>query len=324
MRDQPDGPARSRINCERGSDIMKKIISALLALLMTLSLTAATALEEEHLLTLPVPAALADPAHAEVTADLYPASVQGTGYTDELALDLHWSKSASTRTDYQMILEPLGGDSRTVRFAVSGDIVWRGFNENGELTKERWENRKVDGEAVFTLEEDDRITLRLSSVFAPELSALRLQISETPAPSAEEISREVIFPLLEMHDGTAGSSLLAAQMAAGLIRFAVRSRLYAVSPTALKTSLIAALSDVSWTDDRFIGFTAHGKTVTNLMNVVSGTLYAEESDFQPVRALMEDAGVWEEVCALLNGGASACSVAALAMQLDDVRTTAES
>ena len=40
-------------------------------------------------------------------AELYSAVVQGTGYTDELALDLHWPESVSVRTDYQMILEHL-------------------------------------------------------------------------------------------------------------------------------------------------------------------------------------------------------------------------
>ena len=301
---------------------MKKTISVLLALALTLSLGAAFAAGNGQPLPIPVPASLADPAFDHVTAELYPAAVQGTAYTDELALDVHWAESVHTRTDYQMILEPVQNSGQTAVYRYSGDIVRRSFGEDGELTEERWENRKAEGEAVFNLEEDDRISLRLTDVFAPELNVLCLQAADMPAPSAEELVSSVILPLAGLEEDTAGASLQAARLAAGFIRFAVRSRLYAVRPTALETSLVAALSGMNWNEKQFRCFSSREKAVASLMSVLSGAVCAEEDEFRPVRALMEDAGVWEEVSAFLEGGADVCSVAALTAQLDAVAEAA--
>ena len=149
--------------------MLKRILCALVALSALLS--CCVSLAEQRPLAIPCPASLGDPEHQQVTAELYSAVVQGTGYTDELALDLHWPESASVRTDYQMILEPVENDGQKAVYRYRGDIIRRAFDENGELTQENWENREARGEAVFSLEEDERVVLRLTDEIAKELKA---------------------------------------------------------------------------------------------------------------------------------------------------------
>ena len=140
--------------------MLKRILCALVALSALFSCCVSPA--EQRPLAIPCPASLGDPEHQQVTAELYSAVVQGTGYTDELALDLHWPESVSVRTDYQMILEPVENDDQKAVYRYRGDIIRRAFDENGELTQENWENREARGEAVFSLEEDERVILRLT------------------------------------------------------------------------------------------------------------------------------------------------------------------
>ena len=300
--------------------MFKRILSAFLTLSVLLC---CVCLAEQRPLAIPCPASLGDPEYQHVTADLYSAVVQGTGYTDELALDLHWPESAFARTDYQLILEPVKNDGQTAVYRYRGDIIRRAFDENGELAQENWENREARGEAVFSLEEDDRVTLRLTDEIARELNALRLQVVEMPAPTAEDMAREVFRPLAELEDGSAGAQLKAARLASALIRFAVRSRLYAVNPTALAASMVESLSGLHWSETQYKDFVLHESAVSGIMNVIAGINDPEEEDYAAVRALMQDAGVWDAFGALQMCGADTFSVAALTDQLHMIKSMSE-
>ena len=301
--------------------MLKRILCALVALSALFSCCVSMA--EQRPLAIPCPASLGDPEHQQVTAELYSAVVQGTGYTDELALDLHWPESASVRTDYQMILEPVENDGQKAVYRYRGDIIRRAFDENGELTQENWENREARGEAVFSLEEDERVVLRLTDEIAKELNELNLQVVEMPAPTADDMAREVFLPLAGLEDGSAGARLKAARLASALIRFAVQSRLYAVNPTKLTASMVESLSGLHWSEDQYKDFALNEQAVSGIINVIAGIAPAEEEDFSAVRALMEDAGVWEAITSLQLCGADTYSVAALTGQLSQIKSMSE-
>ena len=294
---------------------MKK--AAVLILVLVLAATGLTVLAQGTTETLTVPrtADLADPDHQQVTAELYPASAQGTGYVDELALDLHWPSSAFAGTDYQMILEPLQSDGQKAEYRYDGDIVEREYDENGEMSSERWMNKRAVGTAVFAQDASGRIILTFTDDMAKELNDLRLSVVDMPAPDREDVALSVLKPILELETGTAGSELKKAAAAARLIEYASLSRLYAVPEGALAQSMASALNSLGWTDEQYQTFTVNRQEILAFLNAYDDP-YGEDVEANArVRALMEDAGVAERLAEVMTSGADMFSVKALTAQL---------
>ena len=302
---------------------MKKLMAMLMVLTMALSLGLAMAEATENTLDIPAPMDWADPDHQRVTAELYPAWIQGSSYTDELALDIHWPDSYAERIDYQMILEPVSNDGQTAVYAYRGDIVKRAWDDQGNLTEEVWANKEAVGQATFAADEAGQVTLTLKDDMAAELNELTLTVVVHPAPSAEEIASQVLAPLYELEEGTAGASLKAAETAADLIRFAVLNHLYAVDAYALKLNMIAALESMNWTPEAYETYQDHEIEVTDMINTLAGLYDENQENEEAVRAQFEDAGLLEEVSELLSSGVDAFSIEMLTGQLATIENLPE-
>ena len=292
---------------------MKKLI-CILCLAAVLMLTCSCVFAEETGLVVNAPADWADEEHQQASAVVFPAWTWGTGYTDELAVNIHWPESVDAATDYAMILTPQSAEAGKAVFSLVGDRIERAYAENGEVVNEDWQNDAVKGTATVT-EENGNQVLTFETETAPELNMLHLQVVVMPSPSPEEIAEKVLQPLYALEDGTAGAEMKKAQLAADLIVYAVQNRFYAMDGAELKTSMVSALESMKWNDEEYEVYVGHEVDVTDLMLAISGLTDAEEGESELARATMADAGVLETIEKMLTSAVDRFSVEVLTGQL---------
>lgn len=299
---------------------MKKLFSLLLVLALSLGFSPATA---ESIFDIPVPSDWADLAVQHVTAELYPACMPGIGYTDELSLDLHWPDSYAQRVDYQLLLTPANVSTETAVYDYEGDIVLRTYAEDGTVEKEEWQNQKAIGQVVFIPSENDGFILAFADSVFPDLNNLHLQTVIRPAPHAEDLAQNVLLPLYEMEEGTAGASLKAARIAAELISYASLWRMYSMKDTDLQNAFTAALKGMNWDKEQYEAFIRHKDDVSYLISTIAGLNDAEEEEYTSVLALMEDAGVMVIITGSLQSTADCFSADTLIAQLSALKKPSE-
>lgn len=291
---------------------MNKFISLITILALFIGFSYAAA---ENSSCIPVPSDWADPAIQRATAELYPATILGTGYTDELSLDLHWPDSYAQCVDYQLLLTPGSTSTKSDVYDFEGDIILRTYTEDGAVTKEEWQNQKAVGQAIFTFNEDGELVLTFTGNTASDLNSLHLQTVLRPAPYAEDLAQNVLLPLYNMEEGTAGASLKAAQIAAELISYASKLRMYSMEYSDLQNAFCTALESMNWDNGQYENFTRHRDDVSYLISIIAGLNDAEEEEYAPVRSLMEDAGVMDVITNSLQGAIDCFSAEALITQL---------
>ncbi len=291
---------------------MKKLLSILLTLALIVGLSPVIA---ESTFSIPVPSDWVDPAVQRVTAEMYPAYMLGTGYTDELSLDLHWPDSYAQRVDYLLLLTPANVSAESTVYDYEGDIVLRTYAEDGTVEKEEWQNETIAGQAVFTFSENGELILTFTGNAASDLNNLRLQTVIRPAPHAEELAQNVLQPLYEIEEGTAGSSLKMARTVAELISYATLWRMYSMEDTDLQNAFSSALESMNWDKEQYETFSRHKDDVSHLIGTIAGLNGVEEEEYASVRTLMEDAGVMDIIAGSLQGAIDCFSAEALIAQL---------
>ena len=116
-----------------------------------------------------------------------------------------------------------------------------------------------------------------------------------PVPSNEEFVEGYFRVVGAYHPGTAGSSLKQAQAACGAVRFAADNALNTVDVPQLREGLLNAWE--SMTDEERGDFDANFLGIASLIDSCRDDWEAEKGAF-------EDAGVGEEMAALLNDEAA--------------------
>ena len=297
---------------------MNKPFSVLLVLALFVGLFSAGA---EGPSCIPAPSDWVDPTIQRVTAELYPATILGTGYTDELSLDLHWPDSYAQHVDYQLLLTPSSVSATSAVYNFEGDIVLRTYDEDGAVIKEEWQDQKAIGQAVFTFGENGEIALTFTGNAASDLNNLHLQALLRPVPHDEDLVRNVLVPLYNMEEGTAGASLKAAQTAAELINYASLWRMYSIESSNLQTAFSIALKSMNWDNEQYERFARHKDNASYLISTIAGLNDADEEEYASVRVLMEDAGVMDTITSSLQGTIDYFSVEALVTQLSTLENS---
>ena len=116
-----------------------------------------------------------------------------------------------------------------------------------------------------------------------------------PVPTAEEFVEEYFHVIGAYHSGTAGSSLKRALAACGAVRFAAAHAINAVDHEQLRAGMLSAWEGMS--DEE------RGDFDSNFIEIVR-LIDACRADWEAEKGALEDAGVGEEMAALLNDEAA--------------------
>ena len=158
----------------------------------------------------------------------------------------------------------------------------------------------------MTAEQDgDHETILILECDNATLPNMTLYRDRMPCPSPEELAANIIEPVMELEEGTAGADLKQARVAEKLIRYAVQARLYAVDPEEFTRNLDAALEDVELSDGEYRLFMTQKTALADLMMNVSGLSGGGNAEqMARARALFSDAGVMDSVDEMMDSSLS--------------------
>ncbi len=302
--------------------MMKKLTAMVLALMLALGVGLACG-EASSSLNVPRMGVMADPAIDRLSAELYPAALTGTGYVDELSLDIHWPESADAFMAYYLILEPVSDDGNAAEYHMIGDIVHGTLGENGEIKEETWENRQLRGTAAFAVNREGITELSFHDEVNPDLNDVKLRVIEAPAPAAEDVAANVLRPVFELEEDTVGSRMKQAATAADLIAWASSNGLFSVRQEELSAAVKEAAASLQLTEEEFASLKAKAARVAETVREAAGLTVEDPEEHEAILREMEDAGAAEVLRKALTGSVEVCSAGVLADQLEALEYTAK-
>ncbi len=207
-------------------------------------------------------------------------------------VEITWSSSAATLSAWRM-----DADYDAKQKTLSYKNGWMGeltYAEDGSVASEetKWE----DAEGSFTLNEDGHLLWTDSK----EESAkdFVLERYTAPGPSKENFVEEYFHVIGGYGQGTSGSSLAEAKAACEAYRFASDYEIWNTDIPAMRDTMLAAWESMS--EEEQAAFDANFIDVVKLLDLVL-------SDYEGNAGVFEDAGVGEEMKALLDRDFSALS-----------------
>ncbi len=303
------------------TNMLKKMMALGMALILAVG--AGLACGEAANLTVPRMGTMEDTVTGRITAELYPASLTGTGYVNELSLDIHWPDPSGNSVNYYLILEPASDDGAAAEYRVKGDIVHLVCGKDGEIAEEKWENRQIGGKAVFTANENGVTELSFHDDANEDLNDVKLRMSETPAPAAEDVAANVFRPVFELEEGSVGANLKQASAAADLIAYAASNGLYAVNQKKLAAVMQEAAASLQLTEEEFSILKTNAAGVAKAIRDAAGLTVMDPEEYEEVLKMMEDAGASEVLRKALTGFTEACSAGVMADRLEALEYAAK-
>ncbi len=304
------------------TNLPKKMLALGLALVLALGAGLACG-EAAANLTVPRMGTMEDTVTGRITAELYPAALTGTGYVNELSLDIHWPDASGNSVNYYLILEPASDDGAAAEYLVKGDIVHLICGKDGEITEEKWENRQIGGTAVFAANENGVTELSFHDDANEDLNDLKLHLSETPAPAAEDVAANVLRPIFELEEESAGANMKAASAAADLIAYAAANGFYAVNQEKLAAVMQEAAASLQLTKEEFNILKTNAARAAQKIRDAAGLTVMDPEEYEEVLKEMEDAGAGEVLREALKGFTEACSAGVMAERLEALEYTAK-
>ncbi len=298
--------------------MMKKLMAVVLALALALGAGLACG-EASRNLAVPRMGTLTDQASGRITADLYPAALTGTGYTNELSLDIHWQETAESGVNYYLILEPVSDDGNVAEYNMKGDIVHLTLNEKGEIGEETWENREIQGTATFAVNGEGITELSFHDEVNPDLNDVKLRFADVPAPTAEELTAKVLRPVFELEEESAGAEMKRMAVAADLIAYAGTNGFYGVNQEELAGKMKEAADSLQLTEEEYAALKTKAAAVAEAVRLASGLTVEDTAEQEEVNAMLKDAGALETVRGALTGFTATASAEALAARLEGLR-----
>ena len=297
---------------------MRKAVSLIAALALLLCACGATAESVRDAAGIDVPSSWTDPENERATVNLLPGEILSADYTGKPVMEIFWADSAWDEWVFTLVLEPeTDGDSRKTYSFEHGTAVRYTYDEDGNRIDEAASNEAFSGRVTAERDENHETVLTLECDNAA-LPNMTLHRDRMPCPSPEELAANVIEPVLELEDGSAGIGLKQAVTAEKLIRYAVLNRLYAVDPEEFTRNLKAALRDLELSEEETQKFLEQKNALTDLILNVSG-LSGDGSmeKISRARSVFSDAGVMESVDETMETSLSAAySVERLVVSLD--------
>ena len=284
---------------------MKKGLSLFLTVILLAGvLPAATASAGK--VNVEAPSSWADPENDRAVVVVLPAESEGADGTGKLVMQIIWSESAWDEWVYTLVLAPeTASEDKTVYSYINGTASVFSYDDEGKKVSETASNESFFGTVTAEADEKGETVLRLESG-NEALPNLTLRREAVPVPSPEELAANVIEPILELEEGTAGSDMKTAALVSRLITYAVGHRLYAVDLPTLAKNLKAALKDLELSEEEAGQFLDKKNRVADLMMTILGLGSDPDGEkTAQATALFEDAGVMEEIDDVLDSALSA-------------------
>ena len=281
---------------------MKKGFALFLAMILLASLAAAGA----EPVTVTAPSGWADPENDRAAVDVLPAEMTVSGENGKLVMQIIWADSAWDEWVFTLVLTPeTVTEDKIVYSYINGTAYLYSYDDDGNKVSETASNEALSGTVTAERDGNGEVVLRLESG-SETLQNLTLHRELMPCPMPEELAANVIEPILDLEEGTTGSELKTAKLAARLLHFAVEHRLYAVDPSQFSLNMKAALKELDLSEAEYQMFLDKKNRVTDLLMTICG-LAADDSGEKAANAvaLCTDAGVAGEIDILLDSSLSA-------------------
>ncbi|MBQ9465079.1 MAG: hypothetical protein IJU67_07355 [Lachnospiraceae bacterium] len=207
---------------------------------------------------------------------------------------VRWAGSAAEVAEWNYAFDEYVPEVPALIDHSTGLLTHLTYGEDGEIAES--EEIYSDGHAEFILNEDGTLLWNDKTENAGEDMVFEyVEIVETGAPTEQEFVDELFHVIGEIPQGTAGSSLAAAQAAEEVLQFAADHDLANADIDTLRSNMLAAWE--SMTPEEQSAFDS------NLMNVVH-MLDDSIADWDANTGVFEDAGVAEAMSALVNDPAA--------------------
>lgn len=285
---------------------MKKRLALILTLILLAGILPAAISTAAGEILVETPGSWADTENDRAAVDVLPAETKSTDGSDKLVMQIIWSDSAWDEWVFTLLLTPeTTAEDKIVYRYINGTAYLFSYDEEGKKVSETASNESLSGTVTAEADEKGETVLRLESR-NDTLPNLTLHREVMPAPSPEELAANVIEPILDLEEGTAGSDMKTAALASRLIIYAVQHRLYTVDSPTLARNMKAALKDMELSEEETQQFLDKKEHVTDLMMTILGLGSDPDGEkSSQAMALCEDAGVMEQIEEVLDSALSA-------------------